>query len=348
MQVEIKKIKEISKTLFEKVGLTNEDAEIITNVLTETEMRGVFTHGFIRLSRYINCILSKGIKNDGNYKILVDTPSWALLDGQDNLGIVLSYKAMNLAIKKAKETGIGAVNIRHSHHFGAAGYYTSMCANNGMVGFAMSNGDVLLAATGAKNRSIGNNPFSYAFPADKYGKIVYDIAMSHTSDQKVIKMAKDNLPLPEGWIIDKDGKPTTNAKDYELGGTLLPFGGYKGYGMAMMVETLTSIMAGSAMTQNIHAWNTNPNEGGNTGHFFMALDLSKIGNVEEFKRKTDALIDEIKSSPKAEGVSKIFFPGEIEAEKMAKCIKDGVIDIADSTIDSIRDTAKKLGVSINL
>ena len=311
-------------------------------------MRGVFTHGFIRLSRYINCILSNGIKNNGEYKTLIDTPSWALLDGQDNLGIVLSYKATQLAIKKAKETGIGAVNVRRSHHFGAAGYYTSMCANSGMVGFAMSNGDVLLAATGAKNRSIGNNPFSYAFPADKYGKIVYDIAMSHTSDQKVIKMAKDNLPLPEGWIIDKDGKPTTNAKDYELGGTLLPFGGYKGYGMAMMVETLTSIMSGSAMTKNVHAWNTNPNEGGNTGHFFMALDLSKMGNLAEFKKKADDLIDEIKSSPKADGVDKIYFPGEIESEKMAKCIKNGYFDIADTTIESIKTTARQLGVNINL
>lgn len=348
MKVSIKKIKTISKMLFQKAGLSEEDSSIITDVLTETEMRGVFTHGFIRLERYINCILSKGIHIDGKYEVLVDSPSWALLDGKDNLGIVLSYKAMNFAIDKAKKTGVGIVNIRHSHHFGAAGYYTSMCADNGMVGMAMSNGDVLLAATGAKNRSIGNNPFSYAFPAGKYGKLVYDIAMSHTSDQKVIKMAKENVPLPEGWIIDKDGRPTTDAKKYEEGGTLLPFGGYKGYGLALVVESLAAVLSGAAITQRVHAWNTDPEQGGNTGHFFLALDISKLGDPNEYRHRMDCLIDEIKNSPKAEGVSEIYFPGEIEANKKATCIKRGWLDIADSTVDSIIRTATTLGVSPDL
>lgn len=348
MKVEILKIKKLAKTIFEKAGLSPDDADIITEVLTETEARGVFTHGFIRLPRYVDCLLSGGIKKDGTYETLVDTPSWSVLDGNNNLGIVISYKATSLAIRKAAETGIGVVNVRHSHHFGAAGYYTSMCADKSMAGFAMSNGDVLLAATGAKNRSIGNNPFSFAFPANKYGKIVYDIAMSHTSDQKVIKMAKDNLPLPEGWIIDKNGKPTTDASEYEKGGTLLPFGGYKGYGMAMMVETLAGILSGSATTKNVHAWNTDPNVGGNVGHFFMALDLSKTGDVNAFRDKTDALIEEMKNSPKAEGVSEIYFPGEIEAAKSALCRQRGWMDIADSTVEAVISSGEKLGLKAGL
>ena len=344
MRVQIEDIRNRSIEAFEKVGVSSDDAKIITEVLLETEMRGVFTHGFMRLERYINCIRSGGIKTDGNYEVAYDSPSWASIDGKDNLGIVISYKAMKLAMEKAKETGVGIVNVRGSHHFGAAGYYTSMCADNDMVGMAMSNGDILIAATGSAEKTIGNNPFSYAFPANKYGKIVYDIAMSYTSDRKVVQMDKEGKKLPEGWIIDKDGKPTTDPGEYEKGGTLLPFGGYKGYGLAMMVETLAATLSGAAMTKNVHAWNTDENCGGNVGHFFMALDISKLGNPDEYKNRVDAMIDEIKNSKKADGCEKIYYPGEIEMEKLAKCKEVGYVEILDETMESVERIENELGL----
>ena len=344
MRVQIEDIKNRAIAAFEKVGVKPDDAKIITEVLLETELRGVFTHGFMRLERYINCIRSGGIKTDGNYEVLFDSPSWASIDGKDNLGIVISYKAMKLAMEKAKETGVGIVNVKGSHHFGAAGYYTSMCADNDMVGMSMSNGDILIAATGSGEKTIGNNPFSYAFPADKYGKIVYDIAMSYTSDRKVVQMDKEGKKLPEGWIIDKDGKPTTDPGEYEKGGTLLPFGGYKGYGLAMMVETLAATLSGAAMTKNVHAWNTDENCGGNVGHFFMALDITKLGNPAEYKKRVDDMIDEIKNSKKADGCDKIYYPGEIEMEKLAKCKEAGYIEIMDDTMESVERIEKELGL----
>ena len=344
MRVQIEDIKNRAIAAFEKVGVKPDDAKIITEVLLETELRGVFTHGFMRLERYINCIRSGGIKTDGNYEVLFDSPSWASIDGKDNLGIVISYKAMKLAMEKAKETGVGIVNVKGSHHFGAAGYYTSMCADNDMVGMSMSNGDILIAATGSGEKTIGNNPFSYAFPADKYGKIVYDIAMSYTSDRKVVQMDKEGKKLPEGWIIDKDGKPTTDPGEYEKGGTLLPFGGYKGYGLAMMVETLAATLSGAAMTKNVHAWNTDENCGGNVGHFFMALDITKLGNSADYKKRVDDMIDEIKNSKKADGYDKIYYPGEIEMEKLAKCKEAGYIEIMDDTMESVERIEKELGL----
>ena len=344
MRVQIEDIKNRAIAAFEKVGVKPDDAKIITEVLLETELRGVFTHGFMRLERYINCIRSGGIKTDGNYEVLFDSPSWASIDGKDNLGIVISYKAMKLAMEKAKETGVGIVNVKGSHHFGAAGYYTSMCADNDMVGMSMSNGDILIAATGSGEKTIGNNPFSYAFPADKYGKIVYDIAMSYTSDRKVVQMDKEGKKLPEGWIIDKDGKPTTDPGEYEKGGTLLPFGGYKGYGLAMMVETLAATLSGAAMTKNVHAWNTDENCGGNVGHFFMALDITKLGNPADYKKRVDDMIDEIKNSKKADGCDKIYYPGEIEMEKLAKCKEAGYIEIMDDTMESVERIEKELGL----
>lgn len=187
MRVAIENIKKRSEAVFQKTGLSAEDAKIISGVLLETEMRGVFTHGFFRLERYVKCIKSGGIQTSGMYDVNFDSPSWAQLDAKGNLGIVISYKAMQLAMEKARKTGIGIVNVKGSHHFGAAGYYTSMCADNDMVGISMSNGDIMIAATGTAEKVIGNNPFSYAFPAGKYGKIVYDIAMSPTSDIKVLQ-----------------------------------------------------------------------------------------------------------------------------------------------------------------
>ncbi len=340
MRVNIDEIRGRSVSAFKNAGLSYEDAKIITSVLLETEMRGVFTHGFTRLERYISCIRSGGIKTDGKYSVIYDSPSWASIDGKDNLGIIISYKAMQLAMEKARATGVGIVNVKGSHHFGAAGYYTSMCADAGMAGFAMSNGDILVAATGSAEKTIGNNPFSYAFPADKYGKVVYDIAMSHTSDQKVIAFEKEGRALPEGWIIDSNGNPTTDPSEYMKGGTLMPFGGYKGYGLAMMVELFAATVSGAAMTKNVHAWNTDPDCGGNVGHMFVALDISKLGDVSEYRRRVDAMIDEIKTSKKAEGTETIFFPGEIEAAKLERCLSEGCVEIADSTMEALTRVEK--------
>jgi len=344
MKVAINDIKERSIAIFKKAGLSAENAEIITSVLLETEMRGVFTHGFLRLERYVNCIQSGGIKTDCVFETVYDSPAWAVVDGKDNLGIVIAYNATKMAIEKAKATGVGIVNVRGSHHFGAAGYYTGMCADNDMIGMAMSNGDILIAATGSAEKTIGNNPFSYSFPAKKYQKIIYDIAMSYVSDRKIVQMDKEGKKLPLGWIIDKDGRETTNPADYELGGTLMPFGGYKGYGMAMMVETLAATLSGAAMTKNVHAWNTNPDCGGNVGHFFMAIDISKLGDPDAYKDRVDAMIDEIKGAKKAQGCQEVFFPGEIEQRKMANCLAEGVVDILDDTMESVERVEKQLGI----
>ena len=344
MLVEIEQLKQRNIRIFEAVGLSRKNAEIITEVLTQTEMRGVFTHGYYRVPRYVHCIKSGGIRPECRLTVESDTPSWAMCDGNGGLGIVLAYKATELAISKALNTGVGIVNLKNSHHFGAAGYYTGMCAEKGMIGLAMSNGDVLVAATGSAEKTIGNNPFSFASPAGKYGKIIYDIAMSYTSDQKVIKAAKDGVPLPDGWLIDKDGNQTNDAKQYELGGTLLPFGGYKGYGLAMMVEVLAAALSGSAMTKNVHAWNDIEGKSGNVGHFFIALDVKKMVSADCFEKRVENMIDEIKSSRKAKNINTIYFPGEIENIKYRGCSEKGLIEINDQTMLAFAQTEKDLNI----
>ena len=344
MKVSISEIRERAEKLFECVGVTKEDAAIITDVILETEMRGVFTHGFFRVPRYVSCIKKGGIKAKSELKLDVDLPSMAAADGEGGLGIILSYKAMKLAIEKAKATGIGMVCVRGSHHFGAAGYYTSMCANEGMLGMSMSNGDALVAVTNSRMKSIGNNPFSYSAPAGKYGKVVYDIAMSPTSDIKVLQLAKEGKSCPDGWVIDKNGNASNDPNDYINGGVLIPFGGYKGYGLAMMVEVMAGVLSGSALTLDVHAWNSNPETSGNVGHMFLAVDIDRLMGIDKFNERMEKMLDGIKATPLADGAKKIYYPGEIEAEKMAACLDTGFVEIADDTYVAFEACERELGL----
>ena len=334
-QVKISDIKKSVKCVFEKAGVSSADAEIITEVLTDAQMKGITTHGFVRVKRYVDCIRLGGISPSCEITTLCDTPSWALVDGNGSLGIAVSCKAVDIAIEKAKQTGVGIVNVRNSHHLGPVGYYAAKCADNGMLGMAMSNGDVMVAATGSREKSIGNNPFAYAIPAGKYDKILYDVAISVGSDMKIIQMLNEGKQVPDGWMVDKEGRPSNNPQDYLDGGTLLPFGGYKGYGLALMVETFAAALSGSAMTKNVHAWNKKPGESGNVGHFFMALDVSKIGSTDEYISRVESMLDEITGSELAAGADKIYYPGEKEQLLRAACIKSGTVTVDDKVLSEI-------------
>jgi len=333
--IKIEKIKHDVELVFEKAGVSQKNAEMITEVLLDAEMKGIKTHGFVRVKKYVGCLESGGIKPTTDIDVLVDTPSWALVDGKGGLGIGISCNAVDLAIEKARKTGIGIVNVRGSHHLGPAGYYAARCADAGMLGMAMSNGDVLVAATGSREKTIGNNPFAYAVPAGKYDKILYDVAMSVGSDMKIIQMQNEGRPVPDGWMIDKDGVMSNTASDYLAGGTLLPFGGYKGYGLALMVETFAATLSGAAMTRDVHAWNSSPDTCGNVGHFFMALNISTLGSLDEYVTRVENMITEIASSKLAKGADKIFYPGEKELLAKSACLARGTVEVDDAVLSDI-------------
>ena len=333
--VKVSEFKEKIVKIFMSCGVPEAESKMMSDVLTDAEVKGIKTHGYFRVPRYVSCLKSGGIIADPEFKILVDTPNMALVDGCGGLGIPISVKAAKLAIKKARENGVGIVSVRGSHHLGPAGYYADMCANEGMLGMSMSNGDVLLAATGSREKTIGNNPFAYAIPAGKYGNILYDVAISMGSDIKVIQAAKENKLLPDGWIINSEGIPSNDPNDYINGGTLLPFGSYKGYGLAVMVECFAAALSGSAMTKNVHAWNFQAGTCGNVGHFFMAIDISVFGNKDEYISRVENMIEEIASSAKSQGTDKIYYPGEKEKSLKEKCLREDLVEVDDDTLAQI-------------
>ena len=337
-RIGIKEITAMVEEIFAREGVERATAKAITEVLIDTEMKGIFTHGLLRVPKYVACLRSGGVKPQGEIDIISDSPSLALVSGRGGLGIAIARNAMELAISKAKATGVGAVSVRGSHHLGATGYYANMCAERGMIGISMSNGNPLVAATGSCEKSIGNNPFAYAVPAGKHGTVLYDIAMSCGSDMKIIAMYKNGEKVPEGWMIDKDGNPSTNPGDYLEGGTLLPFGGYKGYGLAMMVELLAASLSGANCLGDAKAWNVVPGkDGGSIGHLFMAIDVSKITDTADFIRRNERIIDGIAASKLAVGADKIYYPGEKEKISKEACLKIGTIDVNDETLAAINN-----------
>ena len=334
-KVNVVEIKTKVAEIFEKEGLSKEDAATITEILSDAEMKGLKTHGYVRVKKYVDCIRSGGIKPNGNITITSDSLSRCMIDGGGGLGILIADKAVDIAIKKAKETGIGIVNVRNSHHLGAVGYYAAKCADEKMFGMAMSNGDIMLAATGSKEKNIGNNPFAYAVPAGKYDKIIYDVAISMGSDMKIIQMEKNGEKVPAGWMINKDGVPSDNPSDYLAGGVLLPFGGYKGYGLALMVEMFAGVLSESATTKDVHAWNSVAGTSGDVGHFFMAIDVSKMGNADAYEKRIESIIDDIKASQLAKGADKIYYPGEKELVAVKECLGSGEVAVDEDVLAQI-------------
>lgn len=334
-RVSLREITEKVEKIFVREGVDAKTAQTVAEVLADTQAKGIVTHGFVRVPLYVTCLRSGGVKPTGDIEIISDAPTMATVSGRGGLGIAIAKASMELAISKAEQYGVGIVAVRGSHHLGATGYYADMCAKRGMIGMSMSSGNPMIAAPGSCKPSIGNNPFSYAVPAGKHGSVLYDIAMSGGSDMKIIAMKKTGERVPDGWMIDKNGRPTNDPNEYGNGAVLIPFGGYKGYGLAMMVELLCAI-SGANTLRGIKAWNKEPSEeGGNVGHFFMALDISKMTDRDEYISRVEGILDELAESKLAEGADKIYYPGEKEKISLAACQKSGTVEVNDDTLAAI-------------
>ncbi len=334
VEINIKETRDRTYNIFKRVGLTDEDAAIMADILTLTEVRGISTHGYVRVKNYIKGILGGGMNRNNELTFTYDSPSWALVDGKEGLGIVLSYKAAKVAIEKAKETGVGIVSIRGSHHNGAVGHYASMIADAGMFGMSMSNGSAMVAPTGARQAGIGNNPFAYAAPAGKYGNVLFDVAMSMVSDMKIIQLRDKGLPMPDNWAIRRDnGQPTTDPNDYTSGNAVLvPFGGHKGYGLAIMVEIMAAALSGAYMLRHVNSWSMTPEKIGNTGHFIMALDPSKLMPEEEFVSRMETMVTELKERERIDENKEILVPGELERNREAAAKATGKIMVLENNL----------------
>ncbi len=335
---------------FIKFGFNKDEARIITDVLLLSDLYGIESHGMQRLVRYHKGIEKGLIKIDAKPEIVHETPVSAVIDAHDAMGQLVSHQAMELAIEKAKKTGMAIVSVRNSNHFGIAGYYAKMACDQGLMGMAMTNSEAIMVPTFARMAMIGSNPIAIALPAEPY-PFFFDASTSVVTRGKLEVYNKMEKPLPEGWALNKDGHPSSDAKDVlanivaKNGGGIMPLGGsteqlgsHKGYGYGMLCEIFCSIFSQGTPSSHV-------NVGGKSGtcHGFMAVDPNVFGDAASIKEHFSAYLQELRNAPKADGATRIYTHGEKEVEAYADRMKNG-IDVNINTVAEMVDMANFLGM----
>lgn len=316
-------------------GMSQRDAQITATVLAETDAFGTHSHGTKNLYDYIKKIRVGGITLNQPASVIMQGAAFAVIDAHAAIGMVPAYNAVEIAMEKARSCGIGMAIVTNATHFGAAGYYANMAARNGMIGISMSNVDPNMTIPGARSKVIGNNPIAYAVPNQDPPSIFLDIALSSVASLKVVQAKKDHISIPDSWIVDSDGLPTTDPSSYPDGCAMQPMAAHKGYGLALMVDLLTGLLVGggSSITGEIQSWLFHLKEPNHVTHTFIVIDPNQFVGQQAYLDSVSHTADVIHQTPKAKGAKQVFVPGEIEWRKYQRAEKEGVHlppDVAES------------------
>ncbi len=333
-------MKEFAKEVFIRMGLGPDDADTEATVLIWANLRGVDSHGVLQIPFYIEEIDGGYMNPTPNVRVVKETPATLLIEADHAFGPVVTTFAMNQAMEKAKECGIGCAFIRNTSHQGAIGYYPLMAAERGMAGIAFVCSPPLMAPHGARAPGVDNSPIAISVPAKRHPPLILDMATSVAALGKITLATDKGISIPEGWALDHDGNPTTDPRQVAA---LLPFGGPKGSGLALMFECLSSVMVGNPLLEPVLLGHKR-----NEGHqiqnsVVIAIDISTFTDVEDYKEHIDSLIDGLRGLPKAKGVSEILVPGEPESRTYEDRSRNG-IPLPEGTILRLRSVAERLGV----
>jgi L-2-hydroxycarboxylate dehydrogenase (NAD+) len=337
---------------FVKLGVPRHDAEIAAEVLVLADLRGVDSHGIIRLNTYYGSRILKGTVDPlSPVTIIKETPTTLAIDGGSGLGMVVAEGAMNRCIEKAEQTGLAMVTVRNSNHYGIAGYYAMKALPHDMIGISFTNAQPLVAPTYGRTAILGTNPIAVAAPANHERPFVLDMATSIVPIGRVAVYEKEGRQVPEGWGVDSAGQVTTNPTAIIKGGALMPLGGtdlmrgYKGYGLALLVDIFSGVLSGAAFAGDVgHPSQT---KGSNVGHFFAAVKIEAFRPLQEFTQDMDALLRQMKDAPKAEGHERIYVHGEKEFELAERNEREGV-PLIEEVVKSLKEAGKNIGVEFDL
>jgi LDH2 family malate/lactate/ureidoglycolate dehydrogenase len=312
-------------TAFERLGLPADDARTVAELMTQAEVQGSDGHGVIRLAPYARRIRAGGINLKPDIRIVKEKPAMALVDGDNGMGHLVMKKATGIAIDKARRCGIAWVGSRLSNHAGPASLYARMALDHDMVGmyFAVGNANHL-PPWGGLDMLLSTNPIAVAVPAAEEPPVVLDMATTVTAYGKVKAKAQRGEQMPEGWMIDRTGAPLTDPKRADEG-FLLPIGGYKGYGLAMIVGLLAGTLNGAAMGSEVVDFNKDDTTITNTGQAILVIDPDAFGDVAEFKARVDKLVRELRGAERMPGVDRIWMPGEQSHAKRIANERDGLL-----------------------
>ena len=325
---------------FQKLGFSVKDSEIISDVLLLSDLYGIESHGMQRIVRYHKGIEKGLIHVDAKPEIVFETPVSLVIDGHDGMGQLNAHFAMSQAIQKAKKSGVCLVTLRNSNHFGIAGYYAKMAADQGYIGFAMTNSEAIMVPTFGRLAMLGSNPIAMAMPADPY-PFFFDASTTVVTRGKLEVYNKNEKALPDGWALDSDGNASNDAAKVlknivsKAGGGIMPLGGnteqngsHKGYGWGMVCEIFCSILSLGITSNHTHI-----DGKGGTCHGFAVIDPAIFGSPDEIKKHFSVFLQELRDAPKADGQPRIYTHGEKEALAYQKHLKDGI----DVNINTLRE-----------
>jgi len=300
------------------------DAKLVAHLMGEADMQGSDGHGVLRLPMYIKRILAGGINTKPKIKVVHERAAMAVIDGDNAMGHLVVSQAVDLAIKKAKKSGVAWVSTRYSNHAGPASLYSRKALEYDMLGlyFAVGNANHL-PPWGGMDMLLSTNPISASFPTDKEPPIVLDMATTVSSAGKIQVKAQRGESMPEGWMIGNDGQPLTDSSRMNEG-SVLPIGGPKGYGLALMIGLLAGTLNGAAFGKDVDAFTDPGKNAPNTGQFIAAISIEAFGDVEGFKRQVDDVIRSIKASPLMPGFDEIRLPGEQSNRRNLYRVENGI------------------------
>jgi L-2-hydroxycarboxylate dehydrogenase (NAD+) len=337
-----------------KIGCPEDQAKIGTEVLLSADLRGVDSHGVARLSGYVRLWEKGRINSTPNIRVVHETPSTAVVDGDGGLGLVVAPFAMKVAIGKAKIAGTGWVAVKNSNHYGIAGYHAMMALEHDMIGISLTNASPLVAPTFSKERLLGTNPIAVAIPAKDQPPFVADMATTTAANGKLEILQRKNQDTPTGWVQDKDGQETTSANGVKDGGALLPLGGdrehgsHKGYALGAIVDIFSAVLSGA----NYGPWvppfvaflEPDPNPvGAGIGHFFGAMRVDAFRPADEFKAHMDNWISRFRAAKPTPGNEKVLIPGDPERELEAIRRVEG-IPLLEPVVKDLTALGEKFGV----
>ncbi|MFN8532918.1 MAG: Ldh family oxidoreductase [Dehalococcoidia bacterium] len=320
-------------------GVAKGHAEAIAEVLLDAEMRGYDDHGVYFLKELATWYRSGAMNPNPNIQVLRETPTSLLLDGDKGCAVVASHRAMAWSVKQARTHGLASAAIQNSGHFVAAAPYVTAAAKAGFIGLTAANVTPLMPPPGGKTRTLGTNPLAFAAPTGEGTPVVFDMATTGIAGFKARLAAQQGRLLPDGLVANAKGEPSNDPRDFVAGGLLLPVGGHKGFGLALMVEILSGVLTGAEFGRTAGITD------GKEGHFFLALDPGLFIAREAFLERMDELVRYVKASDRMEGVGEVFVPGERGQRRAAQIIESGWVPLNDLCWNALVDVCGMVGLT---
>ena len=351
-------LEQFTKQVFEKMGCSPEDAIAATNVFIAAELRGLPSHGMIRIKDYFQLWQAGRINLRPKVRIVHESPSTAVVDGDGGIGMITGTRSMEIAIEKAKQAGTGWVSTKNSNHYGTAGYYAMMALKYDMIGISMTIANPLVAPTGSVTPMLGTNPIGVAVPAGKYPPFVADFSTTPIARGKLAVLAKQGKKVPLGWVQDAEGVPSTDPDIITKGGSMVPLGGtiehgsHKGYALSAVVDIFSAVLSGANFgpfcppsLAFLPVKEEKVGEG--TGHFFGAMRIDAFQEADVFKSRMDLWIETFRNAKPAKGFDRVLIPGDIERAKEEEISRTGVNVLAPIQKD-LKEIADFFGINFEM